>query len=80
MAHPKFVGWSLSKFPCKQYQQRWQPKKGISLPVVTKLYPSPKRKQVHNKVQRSENSGTKPSFLEIEVHSQKAGWDCVEAI
>jgi hypothetical protein len=76
------VGCSLSKFPCKQQQQQqpWQPKKGISLPVVTKLYPSSERKQVHNKVQRLENSGAKLSFLEIEVHSQKAGWDCVEAI
>ncbi len=76
------MGCSLSKFPCKQQQQQqpWQPKKGISLPVVTKLYPSPQRKQVHNKVQRPENSGAKLSFLEIEVHSQKAGWDCVEAI
>jgi hypothetical protein len=74
------VGWHLSKFPCKQQQKPWQPKKGISLPVVTKLYPSPQRKQVHNKVQRLENSGAKLSFLEIEVHSQKAGWDCVEGI
>jgi hypothetical protein len=48
--------------------------------MVTKLYPSPKRKQVHNKVQRLENSGAKPSFLEIEVHGLKAGWDCAEAI
>ncbi len=76
------MGCSLSKFPCKQQQQQqpWQPKKGIGLPVVTKLYPSPQRKQVHNKVQRPENLGPKLSFLEIEVHSQKAGWDCVEAI
>jgi hypothetical protein len=68
------------KISWKQQQQPWQPKKGISVPVVTKLYPSPKRKQVHNKVQRLENSRAKPSFLEIEVHSQKAGWDCVEGI
>lgn len=76
------MGCFLSKFPFKQQQQQqpWQPKKGISLPVVTKLYPSPQRKQVHNKVQRLENSGPKLSFLEIEVHSRKAGWDCVEAI
>jgi len=31
-------------------------------------------------VQRPENSGPKLSFLEIEVHSPKAGWDCVEGI
>ncbi len=31
-------------------------------------------------MQRLENSGAKPSFLEIEVHGLKAGWDCAEAI
>jgi hypothetical protein len=80
MAHPKLWDVLYQNIPVNNNNNLGSPKRVFGLPVVTKLYPSPQRKQVHNKVQRPENSGPKLSFLEIEVHSQKAGWDCVEAI
>jgi hypothetical protein len=54
MAHPKLWDVLYQNIPVNNNNNNnlGSPKRVFGLPVVTKLYSSPQRKQVHNKVQR----------------------------